>query len=127
MKDEQAIQGLRDKCEAWRHADPDTKLDVYPIPMVAMLDAMFRKQFELEQEIKRLKGSVTYLTECHAANAEGSTPKRVSKHDRERFKMILEKAVDLLKGGWPRHFDLVREQDKLIERCEIAAGELEVE
>ncbi len=84
MKDEQAIEALREKREAWRHADPDRKLDCYPMPMVAMLDAVFRHLAEIKHELKRQKAIALYLAECHAANAE-CPPKSLSKHNRSRF------------------------------------------
>jgi len=125
MKDEQLIDALFEKTQAWRHADQDKQVDVYPTPLVAMLDAVFRERSDLRQDLKRWKAVALYLAECHAANAE-CPPKSLSKYNRSRYKGILEKAVGFLKGAWPTHHVLAADPNKTIERCEQAMEELGV-
>ena len=126
MKDEQLVEALREKNEAWRHADENKPVDCCPRPLVAMLDAVFRTLVEQRQEIKMLNGTINFLAECHAANAE-CPPKGLSKYNRRRFRSILEKAVDLITGQkCPSHNDLVRDRDALVTRCKRAAEELGV-
>jgi len=123
--DEKAIDALRELKEALRYADEDKPADVAPRPLVHMLDAVFRAKVDAEQEAKRWKAVAVYLADCHAANAE-CPPKSLSKHNRRRYRGILEKAVGFLKGLCPNHTALTRKTEDVIERCEMAMSELEV-
>ena len=128
MTDEQIVDELFKKNEAWRHADENKPVDCYPKPLVHMLDAVFRERINMRQERDRWKATALYLADCHAANAEGSTPKRLSKYDRGRFKGILEKAVGMLKGLWPpHHYSSMREKDvdRIVKRCEQSMQTIE--
>jgi len=127
MNDEQLVDELFKKNEAWRHADENKPVDCYPRPLVHMLDAVFRERINTRQELKRWKSIALYLADCHAANAE-CPPKSLSKHNRKRYKGILEKAVNYLKGCWPPWTTTSRvdDVDSVIERCERAMEDLEV-
>ena len=126
MTDEQIADELFKKNEAWRHADESKPVDVYPKPLVHMLDATFREMATLRRDNKRLRGIMFYLADCHAANTEGSTPKRLSKYDKGRFKGILQAALGFLRGGWPNHWSMTADPKRIIERCERGIEELGV-
>ena len=118
LTDEQLVDELFKLKESWKHENENKFLRVYPKPMIHIMDAMFRHHSEVEQEAKRWKAVAVYLAECHAANAEGVTPNRLSKYDKGRFKEILVKAVSYLKGEWPHSCGVQVQEEKTIERCQ---------
>jgi hypothetical protein len=52
MDRERAIQALREHKDAWRYNDENKFVEVYPRPLVFMLDAVFEKLDELEEKIR---------------------------------------------------------------------------
>ena len=43
MKDEEVVKELFKMRDAWRYADENKSLKLYPLPMVALLDALERE------------------------------------------------------------------------------------
>jgi hypothetical protein len=117
LTDEELVDELFKLKESWAHEDQDKFLKLYPKPMKHILDAMFREHSEAKQELNRWKAVALYLTDCHAANTEGGTPKRLNKNDQERFKTILEKAIGFIEGDWPNHRHIVADPQKVLDRC----------
>jgi len=128
LTDAELVEELFKLKESWRHEDQSRFLKLYPKPMKHIMDAMFREHIDQKQELRRWKAAAIYLAECHAANAE-CPPKSLSKHNRKRYKGILEKALELLKGAFPPfyHYSILDAgPEKTIERCEKAMEDLGV-
>ena len=84
-----------------------------------VIEEQQRQLAEQRQELRRWKSVAVYLANCHAANAEGTTPAVLNDYDKSRFTEILEKAVSFLRGGWPPHNVHVNpDEERVAKRCE---------
>jgi len=53
---------------------------------------------ELKRELARWKCIAAYLASCHAANLHIAQLTRTSRHERERLRVIMTRAADMLEG-----------------------------